>query len=263
MAPDVEAIRCEILIAGDASAPSSMERDLALLKSLESDPRIILHFYDWEQPSATYGYFIDPERYFNPQGLSKHGLQLARRPTGGGIIFHTCDLAFSLLIPANHPGYALNPLDSYAWINKAVLEAIEPFIKPLHLLTTEPPKMGEASDAFCMAKPTRYDILLEGHKVGGAAERRMRHGLLHQGSIALSLPDDSFLCDILWDQKVGEAMRQHSHALLGNHSTKQELSDARYCLRSLMIKYLFNKKRIDADFTIEIASYLAKSHKKT
>src|SRR5437763_13241232 len=36
---------------------------------------------------------------------------------------------------------------------------------------------------LCFANPVRADVLSEGHKVAGAAQRRTRRGLLQQGSI--------------------------------------------------------------------------------
>src|SRR6266700_1709494 len=35
----------------------------------------------------------------------------------------------------------------------------------------------------CFANPVRADVMLNGRKVAGAAQRRTRAGLLHQGSI--------------------------------------------------------------------------------
>jgi lipoate-protein ligase A len=35
----------------------------------------------------------------------------------------------------------------------------------------------------CFANPVRADVLVDGRKVAGAAQRRTRAGLLHQGSI--------------------------------------------------------------------------------
>src|SRR5437667_12195247 len=35
----------------------------------------------------------------------------------------------------------------------------------------------------CFANPVRADVLVDGRKVAGAAQRRTRSGLLHQGSI--------------------------------------------------------------------------------
>lgn len=231
-------MRYEIVIAKAASAVENMERDSALLHSLAEHPRCVLHFYDWEQPSATYGYFIDPDKYFNLEGLTRRRLQLARRPTGGGIIFHTCDLAFSVLIPATHPAYSLNPLENYALINKAVSDAIADFIaKPLELLPRQTPSCG--FDAFCMATPTRYDIMLEGRKVGGAAQRRVKQGCLHQGSIALGLPEADFLQDVLADSGLlAKNMQRRGYALLGSTYSPEQLVEARRNLRELLMKSL-------------------------
>ncbi len=229
-------MRYEILINKPASAERNMHCDALLLGSLSADPRCIVHFYEWEQPSATYGYFIDPKRYFNPDAR----LQIARRPTGGGILFHTCDLTFSVLIPASHPRFSLNPLDSYAWINQTVLEALS--MPTLCLLPTEPALKGGVTDAFCMAKPTRYDLMWEGRKIGGAAERRMKQGLLHQGTIALGLPDPLFLREVLQDgEGVAEEMERQSYALLGPSFTSQQLDEAREQLRFSLMKELKKK----------------------
>lgn len=231
-------MRYETLIAKAASAYHNMERDRALLHSLEEHPRCVLHLYEWEQPSVTYGYFIDPNLYFSQEGLQRRQMQLARRPTGGGIIFHTCDLAFSVLIPSSHPAYSLNPLENYALINKAASDAIAAFIaKPLELLPLQLPSNG--CDAFCMATPTRYDIMLEGRKVGGAAQRRMKQGYLHQGSIALGLPEADLLQDVLESSGlVAEAMLRNGYALLGSTYSQEQLEDARRSMRELLMKSL-------------------------
>jgi len=40
----------------------------------------------------------------------------------------------------------------------------------------------------CFTHPTRYDILLNGHKIAGSAQRRTQDGLLHQGSLHFGGP---------------------------------------------------------------------------
>jgi lipoate-protein ligase A len=41
----------------------------------------------------------------------------------------------------------------------------------------------------CFENPVLYDVLVEGRKVAGAAQRRTRRGLIHQGSVqTLDLP---------------------------------------------------------------------------
>src|SRR5262249_34411803 len=142
-------------------------------------------------------------------------LNLARRPTGGGIIFHHCDLSFSVLIPASHPGFSLNTLDNYAFVNAAVIEAVKKFLgsnSDPKLLKDESTPLDEYTRHFCMANPTKYDVMINGCKVGGGAQRRTKKCLLHQGTIALSIPTDEFLKAVLIESKTTSiAMRQNGY----------------------------------------------------
>jgi lipoate-protein ligase A len=46
-------------------------------------------------------------------------------------------------------------------------------------------------DGYCFANPVYADVLVNGSKVAGAAQRRTRWGLLHQGSIqGVDVPPD-------------------------------------------------------------------------
>ena len=99
-----------ILSTTNTTAQENMSRDTSLLESLKEDP--ILHLYGWKSPSITYGYFIKPEKYLDLRAISKHGISLARRPTGGGIVFHIWDQAFSFLMPSSHPLFSHNSLDN-------------------------------------------------------------------------------------------------------------------------------------------------------
>jgi lipoate-protein ligase A len=44
-----------------------------------------------------------------------------------------------------------------------------------------------------MARPTKYDVMLQGRKIAGAAQRKTKAGFLHQGTIALLCPDPELL----------------------------------------------------------------------
>ena len=111
----------QMIESGCLSPEAIMIKDADLLAQLDPQGPSILHFYDWNVPCLTYGYFTDPACYLNLDALQQCGMQKARRPTGGGIIFHLSDLAFSVLIPASHPCFSLNTLDNYAFINKIQL----------------------------------------------------------------------------------------------------------------------------------------------
>lgn len=216
----------QILQTEKASAEENMLFDSKLLEELEPKDSPILHLYEWEFPSATYGHFIDPDRFF----ISEKKISTARRATGGGIIFHTCDLAFSLLIPSEHPHFSVNTMENYAFVNRAVIEAIENWMgkeKVLSLLEEASSDPAHSLHSFCMARPTRYDVILYGKKVGGAAQRRKRQGLLHHGTISLGLPSEELLLNVLIEgDKVSKSIRKSSHSLLGENWTQKELAQA-------------------------------------
>ena len=65
-----------------------------------------------------------------------------------------------------------------------------------------------------MAKPTQYDLMVEGKKVGGAAQRRTKNGFLHQATIALALPPISLLQAVVKNSAVIEAMQRGAYPLL-------------------------------------------------
>lgn len=226
----------KILDTGKASAAENMERDRELLDSLKPSDCPILHFYDWDGDSATYGYFIKPEAFIDSQKAKAKGLNLARRPTGGGIIFHLFDLAFSALVPNPSP----NTLENYAFINRAVNKAVSELLpEEAFLLPNEPEPETESCRFFCMANPTIYDVMLGKRKIAGAAQRRTKNGFLHQGSIAIAPPDIGYLGDILLPEAgLLDAMQTYTHALLPSSYTQSDLEEMRQILKKLLVKHL-------------------------
>jgi lipoate-protein ligase A len=211
---------CEILDTGKATAVKNMEIDQQLLKDLSAKNQCILHLYDWESDSATHGYFVDPFQSLDSKKVQKQALQIARRSTGGGIIFHLWDFAFSLLVPSTHPCFTINTLENYQTVNHLVANAVRLFsgnaVQP-ELLQKEAEPLNESCVCFCMAKPTHYDVMINGQKVAGGAQRRTRFGFLHQGTISLMKPDRKYLEDLLLPQtKVLEAFDLNTFALVND-----------------------------------------------
>lgn len=73
-----------ILDTGMSYAEDNMNLDFHFLNDLDPSSKPVLHLYHWSRPSATFGYFIKPEKHINLEKAALHGLDLARRPTGGG-----------------------------------------------------------------------------------------------------------------------------------------------------------------------------------
>lgn len=228
----------KLLDTGVGSAKTNMDLDTKLLRAMQKGDCPILHYYQWERDSGTYGYFLRPEKYLNLSKISHYNLELARRPTGGGIIFHICDFAFSVLVPADFSHFSLNTLDNYNFINNGVKKAVKNFLQleeEPSLLRNEKSPLDENAKHFCMGNPTIFDVIIEGKKIAGAAQRRGKQGYLHQGSIAIALPEEGFLKEILLPgTEVLKAMQQNAFSILGSNYTPSDLEEVRHELRYLL-----------------------------
>jgi len=219
------------------SSKDIMNLDETLLEELEPNDDPILHLYTFEKKSATFGHFLSPSDYIDLKKAEKFDVELAKRPTGGGMIFHFSDLAFSVLIPSEHHGYFTDPLKNYVFINQIVMKAIERFLQQspnLDLLPEESAPLDPSSKAFCMAKPTKYDIMIEKKKIVGAAQRRKKQGYLHQASISLFMPDFALIEEILLpNTKVLEAMKLNTTALI--QEPKESLQEIQQKMKKELI----------------------------
>jgi len=223
-----------ILDTGMHTAEENMAIDADLLDSLDQHALPILHFYDWKGDAATYGHFVDPADFLNLNRAREKGLALAKRPTGGGIVFHIWDLAFSVLIPSGHTYFSANTLDNYAFVNNAVLTAVRGFLNQREtpeLICENSPAFDPSCMRFCMAQPTKYDVVLNGKKIAGAAQRKTKKGFLHQGTIALKMPSIAYLEQVLLPEtKVLDAILAHTFPLLTPHDDldggREELKQA-------------------------------------
>jgi lipoate-protein ligase A len=213
-----------VIDTGVADAQENMAIDAQLLAELETP---ILHLYDWAQPSVTYGHFIDVKKY-----LKAGGLAVAKRPTGGGIVFHIWDLAFSFLLPAGHPQCSDNTLENYAFVNGIVLEVVQEYLSLEPTLIPEhAPLLAPDCTHFCMARPTIYDVVHNGLKIAGAAQRRTKRGYLHQGTISLCAPDVDLLREVLLQEEILRAMTAYSFAPRRREELPQARRDVQEILR--------------------------------
>lgn len=220
------------------TAEKNMLIDHDLLEGLTDEA--ILHFYDWERPSITHGYFIKPENWLHLDKLHELGIDIARRPTGGGIVFHLWDLAFSFLMPSSHPNFCSNALDNYRYVNDIVLKAVKEFNtteKLLSLIDRDKEARFLFSSKFCMARPTKYDLMFEGKKIAGAAQRKKLQGYLHQGTISIASPDIEILKSTLKDSLIYQEMLSNTCVLIDE---KESLEKARNNLKT-QLKKQFSK----------------------
>jgi lipoyl(octanoyl) transferase len=154
------------------SAALNMALDEALLESVASPT---LRFYRWRGPALSFGYFGSYADVTNHRSER----EIVRRWTGGGIVPHGDDLTYSVIIPAGHWFFARSSLAIYFDVHDAIREALKENGINATLANSVSPRVSQN----CFANAMRADVISEGRKIAGAAHRRSRAGLLHQGSI--------------------------------------------------------------------------------
>jgi lipoate-protein ligase A len=165
-------------------APRSAAMNMAIDEALLEAAKIpSIRFYRWNSPALSFGYFgkfADVADY-----ASEH--DLVRRWTGGGIVFHGNDLTYSIIIPAGEAVFGESSKSIYAAIHTALRNALIASGERAELASlTDPAVTGHDHNRIseaCFANPVRADVMIDDRKIAGAAQRRTRTGLLHQGSI--------------------------------------------------------------------------------
>jgi lipoate-protein ligase A len=161
------------------SAPLNMAVDEVLLARLH---RPLLRVYRWVRPAVSFGCF---EKWSTVVPVLL-GRDAVRRWTGGGIVVHGDDFTYSLMVPSWSDFFLRSPVERYHAIHRDIITALATFDLGASLSEGVP----SPDSRLCFEKPVSQDVLLDGRKIAGGAQRRTRHGLLHQGSIqGVSLPE--------------------------------------------------------------------------
>lgn len=182
------------IVDGPADGPDNMARDEAVLIGV-SEGRVpaTLRLYGWSAPTISLGYF---QPYSDYAALPPPAGQLpvVRRFTGGGAILHDLEMTYSLTLPLDHPLLAgRGPSGLYEVVHRAFAR----LLAEAGVRTSGGPQDGGASQRgpfFCFERHGRYDLLIDGAKVLGSAQRRTRTAVLQHGSLILDSRYDQQRC---------------------------------------------------------------------
>lgn len=156
------------------AGPEAMAVDEWLLETAE---RPLLRVYQWLGDWGTVGYFgrLAEARAAVP------GVRWVRRWTGGGTVDHRADWTYTVLAPAGEMLAGLRGAESYRLLHAALAATLAAEGLDARLSGGG----GTTGAALCFANPVSHDLIdRTGRKLAGAGQRRVRCGLLHQGSVA-------------------------------------------------------------------------------
>jgi lipoate-protein ligase A len=162
----------------------NMALDETLMRTIGGGGAV--RFYSWEPPALSLGYF-QSAGVFDTDDLAARGIVLVRRPTGGGAIYHFQELTFAVIAgPRALAALGPDTESRYARIHGAVIAALREFGVESRMRGggLDPPFSPEAH-RMCFDRTIGCDIVANGRKLAGSAQRRTPRGFLQHGSIPL------------------------------------------------------------------------------
>lgn len=165
-----------------------MAIDEALLRLFDPESSApVLRTYGWDPPTLSLGRFQKTEDVLDLGRCRSKDVSVVRRVSGGGTIYHADELTYSIACSPDQIPSAASVKDSFRVLTGFLID----FYRSLGLNASY--AVDTVSDAtclgvrtaFCFAGKESFDILIDGKKIGGNAQRRLKGVIFQHGSIPL------------------------------------------------------------------------------
>lgn len=207
-------ITCRVLSYGAHPGPRNMAMDATAAETVSDGGPASVRVYDWCPSTLSLGYAQDIET-IDREFVRRNGLDLTRRPTGGGAIYHDRfgDISYSIVVPRHSLPESLT--DAYRLLCQPVLDALDEIGVNAGFASEKRPPLHEPACYLRDVHPA-HDITVsteEGdRKISGNAQHRQRDAIVQHGSItfgtrperhAQCFPDPSVTADAFIKRTIG------------------------------------------------------------
>jgi lipoate-protein ligase A len=158
---------------------------LSLFDPQMSEP--VIRTYGWAPPALSLGRFQKSEEVLDLDRCCSNAVSIVRRLSGGGALYHADELTYSIVCSSDQIPPATSVKDSFRVLTGFLID----FYRSLGLdacyavdSASEPELLGMRT-AFCFAGKETFDILINGKKIGGNAQRRHKNIIFQHGSIPI------------------------------------------------------------------------------
>jgi lipoate-protein ligase A len=184
-------------VTGDPSGPvvwidgrarpgwQNMAVDQAMLDLAESDGLFCWRLYRWDPHCLSFGRHEPARRRYDRSRIEALGIDTVRRPTGGRAVWHARELTYAVVAPIERFG---SLPEAYRAIHARLALALGALgAAPALAPRRHTPGIGTGA---CFAVPVGGEIVIDGRKVVGSAQRRGERAFLQHGSILLDDDQD-------------------------------------------------------------------------
>jgi lipoate-protein ligase A len=173
---------------GTLDGPSNMALDEALLSSFNPDTgQPVFRLYGWSPAAFSIGRFQEAGATLDLDKCIDQGVSAVRRMTAGGLIYHADEITYSIVCAPRHIPDARSVKDSYRKLCGFLLLTYQKLgLNPEFAVDGNHAavRLGQRTP-LCFAGREECDIVIEGRKIGGNAQRRMKGVIFQHGSIPL------------------------------------------------------------------------------
>lgn len=150
--------------ANDAFTNMAIDEAVARLHAKTGNPTV--RFYSWKPAAISIGYFQGLEEEVDTAKCRELGVDVVRRITGGGAVFHEKELTYSFVCSEESGIVQKNILESYKKICNSLV-------------------IGFAHMGLEASFVPLNDIIVRGKKISGNAQTRRERNVLQHGTILM------------------------------------------------------------------------------
>ena len=215
------AVPCQLLLEPQGrSGPENMAVDVALLERADRMGEAFLRLYRFDPPCLSFGR-NEASGGYDRAAIARLAIDVLRRPTGGGAVWHEQELTYAVAAPIAVLG---GLRQAYHAIHGRLAAAVRSLGVDAVLALHRPAPPSTAFHRPCFAAPVGGEVLVRTRKLVGSAQMRRGGAFLQHGSILLDGSQD-VIAAVSREPQAASAATTLSEEL-GRRITWEEVADA-------------------------------------
>jgi lipoate-protein ligase A len=177
-----------VIADGERDAGFNMAADVYLLRhAVETPEAVVLRLYGWNPPAISLGRMQDVRTNLDITRINADGLGWVRRPTGGRAILHWNDITYSCVFSKKMLSMGDSISRTYKVISACLISGLA--LAGIRCIPSSAGPSGAESRRDiklpCFLSPNREEIMVDGRKLIGSAQKRTADAVLQHGSLPL------------------------------------------------------------------------------
>lgn len=149
-----------------------------------------IRFYGWIQPTLTIGHFQGVGPYV--RRCLDMGIPVVRRITGGKAVLHDKELTYSVICRNDEPLFGKGILVAYRVISSFFISALRKIGVRADWRVKGSGLRVDRNGFSCFHTRSRFEVMVDGRKLMGSAQKRTRGAFLQHGSIPFDMDEGRF-----------------------------------------------------------------------